>query len=48
MVAKEAVLIISLATEEFIRRITEASHNVAYREKRVTVQQKDIGVDQYF
>ncbi|KAI0061667.1 histone-fold-containing protein [Artomyces pyxidatus] len=42
MVAKEATFLISLATEEFIRRISEASQRVASREKRITVQQKDI------
>ncbi|KAI0051139.1 hypothetical protein FA95DRAFT_1479526, partial [Auriscalpium vulgare] len=41
-VAKEATFLISLATEEFIKRITEASQRVAIRDKRVTVQQKDI------
>ena len=43
MVAKEAALLISLATEEFIKRISEASYHIAHREKRVTVQQRDIG-----
>ena len=43
MVAKEAAFLISLATEEFIKRLSEASHHIAHREKRVTVQQRDIG-----
>jgi histone H3/H4 len=42
-VAKEATFLISLATEEFIKRLSEASHHIAHREKRVTVQQRDIG-----
>lgn len=42
IVAKEATFLISLATEEFIKRISEASHRIAHREKRVTVQQRDI------
>jgi Histone-like transcription factor (CBF/NF-Y) and archaeal histone len=42
-VAKEAAFLISLATEEFIKRLSEASHHIAHREKRVTVQQRDIG-----
>ena len=43
IVAKEAVFLISFATEEFIKRLTEASRRVANGEKRVTVQQRDIG-----
>jgi DNA polymerase epsilon subunit 4 len=43
MVAKEAAFLISLATEEFIKRLSEASYHIAHREKRVTVQQRDIG-----
>ncbi|KAI0269852.1 histone-fold-containing protein [Gloeopeniophorella convolvens] len=42
MVAKEATFLISLAAEEFVKRLSEASHHVASREKRVTVQQRDI------
>ncbi|KAH9969616.1 hypothetical protein BC827DRAFT_1161396 [Russula dissimulans] len=41
-VAKEAAFVISLATEEFIKRLSEASHHIAQRDKRVTVQQRDI------
>jgi len=43
MVAKEATFLISLATEEFIKRFSEASQRIAHREKRVTVQQRDLG-----
>jgi DNA polymerase epsilon subunit 4 len=43
MVAKEATFLISLATEEFIKRFCEASYHIAHRDKRVTVQQRDIG-----
>ncbi|KAI0004500.1 histone-fold-containing protein [Russula compacta] len=41
-VSKEAAFLVSLATEEFIKRLSEASHHIAHREKRVTVQQRDI------
>ena len=43
MVAKDATFLISLATEEFIKRLSEASKRVAERERRSTVQHKDIG-----
>jgi histone H3/H4 len=42
MVAKEATFLISLATEEFIKRLSLASQQVAAREKRAVVQQRDI------
>ncbi|KAG5341123.1 hypothetical protein C0989_011346 [Termitomyces sp. Mn162] len=42
IVAKDATFLISLATEEFIKRRTEAGKMVAEREKRATVQHKDI------
>ncbi|KAF9561347.1 hypothetical protein CPC08DRAFT_610871, partial [Agrocybe pediades] len=42
IVAKEATYLISLATEEFIKRLCEAGQQVAHREKRSTVQHKDI------
>ncbi|THH20560.1 hypothetical protein EW146_g834 [Bondarzewia mesenterica] len=42
MVAKEAAFLISLATEEFIKRLAETSHKSASREGRLTLQQKDI------
>ena len=44
MVTKEATYLVSLATEEFIKRLSEASHRIAGREKRQTVFQRDIGV----
>ena len=43
IVAKDATFLISLATEEFIKRLCKASQNVAEREKRATVQHRDIG-----
>ncbi|KIL67912.1 hypothetical protein M378DRAFT_987971 [Amanita muscaria Koide BX008] len=42
MVARDAVFLISLATEEFIKRFCEAAQKVAEREKRATVQHRDI------
>ncbi|KAH7885104.1 hypothetical protein F5I97DRAFT_1811342 [Phlebopus sp. FC_14] len=42
MVARDATFLISLATEEFIKRLSEACQKVAEREKRTTVQQKDV------
>lgn len=42
IVSREAVLLISLATEEFVKRISEASHRLAVREGRTTVQRKDL------
>ncbi|KAG6907852.1 hypothetical protein DXG01_007116 [Tephrocybe rancida] len=44
IIAKDATFLISLATEEFIKRLVEAGKMVAEREKRATVQHKDIGV----
>ena len=41
--AKEATFIISLAAEEFIKRLSEASQVTADRENRTTVQQRDVG-----
>ncbi|KAI0732457.1 hypothetical protein BC629DRAFT_1302168 [Irpex lacteus] len=41
-VSREAVLLISLATEEFVKRLAEASHRLAVRESRLTVQRKDV------
>jgi DNA polymerase epsilon subunit 4 len=43
IVARDATFLISLATEEFIRRLSEACQKLAEREKRATVQQKDVG-----
>ncbi|GLB38302.1 putative CPSF A subunit region [Lyophyllum shimeji] len=42
IVAKDATFLISLATEEFIKRLCEAGKRVAERERRTTVQHKDI------
>ncbi|KAF8895290.1 hypothetical protein BD779DRAFT_1668592 [Infundibulicybe gibba] len=42
IIARDATFLISLATEEFIKRLSEASQRVADREKRATVQHKDI------
>ncbi|KAJ3503729.1 hypothetical protein NLJ89_g8306 [Agrocybe chaxingu] len=42
IVARDATYLISLATEEFIKRLCEAAQQVSQREKRSTVQQKDI------
>ncbi|KAF6757572.1 hypothetical protein DFP72DRAFT_239042 [Ephemerocybe angulata] len=42
IVAKDAVLLISLATEEFIRRIIGAGQRVANGEHRSTVQHRDL------
>jgi histone H3/H4 len=44
IVAKEATFLVSIATEDFIKRITEASRRLAERERRSTVQRKDIGL----
>lgn len=43
IVAKEATFLISLATEEFIKRLCQAGQQVAHYEKRSTIQHKDIG-----
>ena len=43
MVAKDATFLISLATEEFIKRLSQVCQRLAEREKRTTVQQKDVG-----
>ncbi|PFH53877.1 hypothetical protein AMATHDRAFT_136556 [Amanita thiersii Skay4041] len=42
VVAKDATFLISLATEEFIRRLAQASQRVASRDNRATVQYKDL------
>ncbi|KAG2059695.1 hypothetical protein BDR06DRAFT_949075 [Suillus hirtellus] len=42
IVARDATFLISLATEEFIRRLSEACQKLAERERRTTVQQKDV------
>ncbi|KAH8094621.1 histone-fold-containing protein [Cristinia sonorae] len=42
MVAREATFLISVATEEFIKRLAEESSIVAARENRVTIQYRDL------
>jgi len=42
MVSKEAVFLISVATEKFIERLTQAGQRVAERQSRATVQERDI------
>ncbi|KAI0356417.1 histone-fold-containing protein [Trametes cingulata] len=42
MVQREATFLISRATEEFIGRLAEAAQRLAERERRTTVQAKDI------
>ncbi|CDO76086.1 hypothetical protein BN946_scf184649.g12 [Trametes cinnabarina] len=42
MVQREATFLISRATEEFIGRLAEAAQKLAERERRTTVQAKDI------
>ncbi|TFY76292.1 hypothetical protein EWM64_g7721 [Hericium alpestre] len=44
IVAKDVIFLISVATEEFIMRLAEASQRIAAGEKRATVQQKDIAL----
>jgi histone H3/H4 len=44
IVAKEATFLISLATEEFIKRLTEAGYAMSQKERRTTVQHKDLGM----
>lgn len=43
MVQREAAFLISLATEDFVARFTEAIQRSAGREGRATVQGKDVG-----
>lgn len=43
MIARDATFLISLATEEFIKRLSQACQKLAEREKRTTVQQRDVG-----
>ncbi|KAH9924681.1 histone-fold-containing protein [Epithele typhae] len=42
MVQREAAFLISRATEEFVQKLTEASQRVAERDRRTTVQVKDL------
>lgn len=44
IMARDATFLISLATEEFIKRICEASRAISERENRTTVQYKDLGM----
>lgn len=43
MVSREAVLLISLATEEFVARVARTSGFQAEREGRNVVQRRDLG-----
>ena len=43
MVQREAAFLIARATEEFVHRIAEAAQRAAARERRTTVQAKDLG-----
>jgi DNA polymerase epsilon subunit 4 len=40
---KEATFLISLATEEFIKRFMQAIYAVADKEKRAILQERDVG-----
>ena len=42
MVSKEAVFLISVATEKFIERLTQASQRAAERQSRISIQERDI------
>ncbi|KAF5380671.1 hypothetical protein D9757_007062 [Collybiopsis confluens] len=42
IMARDATFLISLAAEEFIKRLCQAGHRVAEKEKRSTVQHKDL------
>lgn len=44
VIARDAVFLVSLATEAFIAELAQAAQRVAEKERRTTVQQKDIGV----
>jgi len=41
-ISKEAVFLISVATEKFIERLAQAGQRVAERQSRVSVQERDI------
>ena len=43
MVQREAAFLISCATEQLIHRLAEAAQRVAERDRRTTVQAKDLG-----
>lgn len=42
MVSKDAVFLISVATEKFIERLTQAGQRVAERQSRATILERDI------
>ncbi|KAG7088615.1 hypothetical protein E1B28_012589 [Marasmius oreades] len=42
IMAKDATVLISLATEEFVKRLCQEAHRIAEREKRTMVHAKDI------
>lgn len=42
MVSKEAVFLISVATEKFIERLTQAGQRIAERQSRATIQERDV------
>ncbi|KZT11973.1 uncharacterized protein LAESUDRAFT_754502 [Laetiporus sulphureus 93-53] len=44
LVQREAVWLISVATEEFIKRMAEAVERMAARERRTTAQQRDVAL----
>ncbi|KIK03323.1 hypothetical protein K443DRAFT_654003 [Laccaria amethystina LaAM-08-1] len=44
IIAKDATFLISIATEEFIKRLSQAGHSVSEREKRSIVQHRDIEI----
>jgi histone H3/H4 len=43
MVAKDAVFLISIATEAFIEELAQAGQRVAGKHGRTTIQHEDIG-----
>ena len=47
MVSKEAVFLISVATEKFIERLAQAGQSVAERQSRATIQERDICEHKY-
>ena len=44
MMQREATFMVSKATEHFVQRFVEEIQRVADREKRTTVQQRDVGM----
>lgn len=43
IIARDATFLISLAAEEFIKRLCQAGQKAAEKERRTTVQHKDLG-----